>query len=79
MFNARTDKANIFDNIKQNPGFLRVVLLITVVQVVLVYVGGKVLRTVGLTINEWAVIIGLSILIIPLNMLRKTLFSKEVE
>ncbi len=77
MFNARTEKVNIFDNIKSNPGFIRVALLIAVVQVILVYVGGKVLRTVPLALNEWAIVIGLSIIIIPFNMLRKSLFSKD--
>jgi len=76
MFNARTDKANIFDNIKQNPGFLQVALLIAVVQIILTIVGGKILRTTGLALNEWAVILGMTLLIIPLNMLRKTVFRQ---
>lgn len=79
MFNARTEKANIFDNITGNPGFIKVALLITFVQVTLVYVGGKVLRTTGLTVGEWGVVMGLSILIIPLNMLRKILFDRPSE
>lgn len=74
MFNARTEKINIFENISKNPGFLRVVLLITVVQILLTFVGGKILRTTGLMINEWSVIFLMTIFIIPLNMLRKSIF-----
>ena len=77
MFNARTEKANILDNIKLNPGFLRVALLIAVVQVILTFVGGKVLRTTGLNLNEWAVILGMTVLIIPLNIIRKTIFRSN--
>lgn len=76
MFNARTEKANIFDNIGKNPGFLRVALLIAVVQILLTFIGGKILRTTPLTINEWGIILGLAICIIPLNMLRKGIFGE---
>ncbi len=74
MFNARTEKANIFENIGKNPGFLRVVLLIAVVQIALTFVGGKILRTTGLMVEEWAIIFLMTVLIIPLNMLRKSIF-----
>jgi len=74
MFNARTEKANIFDKIKHNYGFIRVALLIVAVQIVLTLVGGRVFRTTGLTLHEWTIILGMAVLIIPLNMLRKTIF-----
>ncbi|MDR0652201.1 MAG: calcium-translocating P-type ATPase, PMCA-type [Synergistaceae bacterium] len=36
-FNARTDQINLFDNIGQNKGFLRVIALIVTVQVLMTY------------------------------------------
>ncbi|WP_129597663.1 calcium-translocating P-type ATPase, PMCA-type [Anaerophilus nitritogenes] len=77
MFNARTEKANIFDNIRKNPGFSKVVLFIIFVQIMLTFVGGKILRTAPLNMHEWMIIIGLSFFIIPLNMIRKKLFTKK--
>jgi len=70
-FNARTVKINIFDHISQNSGFGMVVALIFVVQVTFTYLGGNILRTVGLTFEEWLLVIGASSLIVPFDMLRK--------
>jgi calcium-translocating P-type ATPase len=70
-FNARTEKANLFDHIMSNKGFLQVIALIVVVQVVLVYVGGEVFSCYGLSPIEFAIVIGLSILIIPVDIIRK--------
>lgn len=75
MFNARTSEVNIFSNIIKNPGFIQTAALITVVQILLTFVGGKILRTVPLTLGEWAIIWAMTITIIPLNMLRKALMN----
>jgi calcium-translocating P-type ATPase len=75
-FNARTEKMNLFDSISSNKGFLKVIGLITVVQVALVYVGGKVFGCHGLSLKEWAVVLGFAILIIPIDILRKVICSK---
>lgn len=72
-FNARTEKINIFDNLFANKGFLRIIALIVVVQVIMTYLGGVVLRCYGLTLNEWLVIFAMSILIIPVDMIRKVI------
>jgi len=74
-FNARTPKLNIFDHILENSGFVWVVLLIFIVQVTFTYVGGSVLRTVGLTLNEWMLVFCSSMVIIPFDMLRKTVLQ----
>lgn len=72
-FNARTVDLNLFSNITQNRGFLKVVTLIFSVQILLTYVGGEVLRTSGLNLVEWSYVVLLSTLIIPLDLLRKLL------
>jgi len=71
-FNVRTPNTlNLFDHITENRGFVAVVFFIFAVQVVFTYVGGRVLRTVGLTANEWYLVIGCASVIIPFDLLRK--------
>lgn len=70
-FNARTVDLNLFSNITQNRGFLKVVTLIFSVQIVLTYAGGEVLRTSGLNLVEWGYVVLLAALIIPLDLTRK--------
>lgn len=75
-FNARTPSTNIFNHIWENQRFVFVVALIFTVQVTFTYVGGSVLRTVGLTTTEWALIIGASAIIIPFDIVRKTIMKQ---
>ncbi|PRP87729.1 P-type ATPase [Planoprotostelium fungivorum] len=77
-FNARTPKLNIFDHIFENSGFVWVVLLIFVVQITFTYLGGNILRTVGLTFHEWIMIIGASSVIVPFDILRKILLGPYI-
>lgn len=70
-FNVRTSKINIFDHLFKNQGFVIVVGLIFLVQVTFTYVGGNILRTVGLTLNEWILLIAASSIIIPFDIIRK--------
>jgi len=75
-FNVRTPMSiNIFDHLFENRGFVMVIALIFIVQVIFTYVGGRVLRTVGLTSNEWALVIGASSIIIPWDMIRKSVMQ----
>ncbi|MGN0606908.1 MAG: calcium-translocating P-type ATPase, PMCA-type, partial [Oscillospiraceae bacterium] len=74
-FNARTEKINIFDNIGGNKGFLKVLGLIAVVQILMTYLGGSVLRCHGLDLTEWVVIFIMSVSIIPVDLIRKAIFK----
>jgi len=75
-FNVRTVKTNIFDHMFDNRGIVIVVALIFTVQIVFTYIGGNFLRTVGLTTNEWILITGASMIIIPFDIMRKIVMSK---
>ncbi|MEC7086811.1 MAG: HAD-IC family P-type ATPase, partial [SAR324 cluster bacterium] len=66
-FNSRTEGINLFEHILENRNFIFVVILIFFLQTVFTYLGGEVLRTVGLTLTEWIYVIGFSILIIPVD------------
>ena len=78
-FNARTDKINIFDNIGGNKGFLKILGIIVVVQVLMTYVGllseevGNVFGCHGLAPKEWLVVLIMAISIIPVDFIRKAI------
>lgn len=76
-FNARTEKLNLFDNIGQNKGFLKVIGLIILIQVIMTDFGGVVLRSYGLTLTEWAVVLLLALTIIPVDFIRKVIMKKK--
>ena len=56
-FNVRTNKLNVLDNLRTNPAFVEVMLLIAAVQVAMTYLGGSVLRTAPLQWQEWLVVV----------------------
>ncbi len=72
-FNARTEGLNLFEHITENRNFLVVVILIFFLQITFTYFGGEVLRTVGLTLEEWFYVLAFAITIIPLDLTRKFL------
>ncbi len=76
-FNARTDRMNLFDNIGGNPGFLRVMGIIVVVQVIMTYFGGVILRCFGLTASEWIFVLAMAFTIIPVDLIRKAIVGSS--
>eukprot|EP01126_Amoeba_proteus_P044158 TRINITY_DN488_c1_g1_i6.p1 TRINITY_DN488_c1_g1~~TRINITY_DN488_c1_g1_i6.p1 ORF type:complete len:633 (-),score=168.15 TRINITY_DN488_c1_g1_i6:126-2024(-) len=77
-FNVRTKKLNLFSNIFGNWNFVLVVLTIFGVQILFTEIGGNVLRTVGLTLSEWGVVVGLAVTVIPFDILRKIFIVPRV-
>ena len=75
-FNARTDKYNLFDNIKKNHGFWQILCVIVAIQILLVYVGSEIFYCYGLNIAQWGIVIGLAIMIIPVDLLKKFIINK---
>ncbi len=76
-FNARTAETNLFDHIKENHGFWKVIVLIVVTQIIMTYVGGQVLNCYGLVLKEWLLVIGLAFTIIPIDLIRKAIVRKK--
>ena len=72
-FNARTEGLNLFEHITENRSFIMVVILIFFLQTTFTYIGGEVLRTVGLTMEEWGYVLLFAASIIPLDLTRKFL------
>ena len=72
-FNARTEGLNLFEHILDNRNFLAVIVLVFLLQTSFTYFGGEVLRTVGLTLEEWGYVLAFACTIIPLDLARKLL------
>lgn len=75
-FNTRSEKFNLFEHINENKNFLRVMGAIFVLQTILIQIGGKVFETTMLDVKALLISVGLAILIIPVDMIRKAIISK---
>ncbi|MCD8175422.1 MAG: calcium-translocating P-type ATPase, PMCA-type [Phascolarctobacterium sp.] len=72
-FNVRANGMNLLKNIGLNKGFLEIMALIVVIQVALTYVGGSILRTAPLNLDEWGVVVLFALSFIAFNLLCKWL------
>lgn len=80
-FNARTTRLNIFSNIFKNKIFILIMTFICLVQVLMIYYGGTILRTNGLTLKEFIIMLLIASSVIPIDLLRKLylkLNNKEI-
>lgn len=78
-FNARTDRMNLFDNLSKNKGFLTVFGIISVVQILMTYLGRGILSGWGLTATEWLVVLIPAISIIPIDLIRKAIVNASAK
>ncbi len=70
-FNARTHRLNLLAHLFQNRVFLVTIAFIIVVQIFLIYYGGDLFRTAGLTLRELEIMILLAFTVVPFDWLRK--------
>ena len=78
-FNARTHRLNLFSNLRKNKVFIAIIIFIIIVQIYLIYHGGEVFRTYGLTTSEFEIMILISMLVIPIDFIRKIYLRKQGE
>ena len=76
-FNARSDRLNIFSNLIKNKVFISIFTFITIVQIYLIYHGGNIFRTYGLSINELIFVILLASTVIPVDLIRKYILKRK--
>lgn len=76
-FNARTYRINTFSNLLKNKVFIGIIFFIGIVQILLIYFGGTLFRTTGLSIYEFEIMIILSFSIIPFDFMRKIILKKK--
>ena len=75
-FNARTIRLNILKDIFNNKVFLLVILFVVMVQIGMIYYGGSLFRTSGLTLREFVVMFLTAFTVIPFDMIRKYITKK---
>lgn len=76
-FNARTEHINPFRGIMKNKHFLIVMFSIFVMQFVFVTFGGNMLDVESLTPKSWLICLVFAVLIIPIDMIRKSVMNKK--
>lgn len=75
-FNIRTESIDLTEHISLNKPFLIILLLICVVQIIMTCFGGAIIGTARLAANEWALVIVMALLIVPVDILRKLIVKK---
>ena len=78
-FNIRTDSLNLFKGIKNNTMFVKIALTIFVGIILLCQFGGELLHCTPLNIIQWVVIFAVSLLVIPVDLIRKKITSGGVK
>ncbi len=76
-FNSRTERLNILSNITKNKVFITIFLFIISVQIFLIYHGGELFRTFGMTPFELIFVILLAFTVVPVEFLRKIILKKK--
>jgi len=76
-FNSRTNRLNIFSNIKNNKVFIIVITFIVIVQILMIYYGGNIFRTNGLTMKQLVFTILYASLVVPFDLVRKILLKRK--
>ncbi len=76
-FNARTYRLNLFAHLKKNIVFIITIIFICTVQCYLIYHGGDLFRTYGLTAFEFLLVLLLSMSVIPIDFIRKIILKKK--
>ena len=78
-FNVRNDSFNVLKNVKENPGFLKIMGIIAVVQVLVSTFGGELFECEAIGIKQWGIVLLLAFTIIPFDMIRKAITNKLVQ
>ena len=76
-FNARTVRINLLANLLKNKIFLFIIIFIAVIQLILIYFGGELFRTAGLTLSELEIMLLIAFTVIPVDWIRKFTLRKR--
>lgn len=76
-FNARTERINIFANLNKNKVFIGIFAFIFFAQLYIIYYGGEIFRTYGLTSIELSFVLILALTVFPIDWLRKYILKKR--
>ena len=70
-FNARTDRVKLFSGLGKNKTFILIMSGVLFIQILFIYLGGPVLRTLPLTLRELGITFLFSLLVFPAELVRK--------
>lgn len=76
-FNARSTKVNIFEHMSENKPFSLIMAGVLGMVFVLIHVVSTVAGLTPISIRTWLVMFGLALLIIPIDMIRKSIVNKK--
>lgn len=76
-FSSRTHRLNILGNIRKNKVFIVIISMVIIMQVVLIYKGGDLFRTSGLTLYEFMVMLLMALTVIPVDFIRKLILKHQ--
>ena len=76
-FCARTHRLNILGNIRKNKVFIGIISFVIVMQIFLIYKGGELFRTNGLTIYEFMIMLLMALSVIPVDFIRKKILKSK--
>lgn len=71
---ARSERLSLFAHIGRNRPFLLILLFISCVQILMIYRGGSLFRTVPLAFPQLAGVIGLALSVLPVDFLRRVIY-----
>ena len=69
----------MFEHIKENPTFIKIWLLIMIIQIVLVSIGGivgEIFSCTSFNLSGWIMVTLFALTMYPVDMIRKLLFNK---
>jgi magnesium-transporting ATPase (P-type) len=72
---ARSSRLWLFSNISKNKPFVLILLLISVIQIFMIYFGGPLFRCVPLLPKELSFVILLSMTVVPFEMIRRLVYK----
>lgn len=74
-FSARSERLLMLSNISKNKPFVLIMLLISVIQILMIYLGGELFRCTPLSAKELLFVIGLAFSVIPFDIVRRIIYK----
>jgi len=76
-FNARTHEFNPLSYLSMNKPFVWIMGIVSLTQILMVFFGGSVFRTVPLSLLDFGIVMLLALLVIPIDMVRKLIVNRK--
>ena len=74
-FGARTERLWLLSNIRRNKPFAFIMAFISIIQICMIYYGGRIFRTVPLLASEFLTVILIAFSVIPFEFIRKVFYK----